>query len=64
MATNQNEGNGPMVKVGNFFNDFFDEKVEGKKRLTGATLKRDYGITKYCLSNLKNAFHCHLQGYS
>ena len=32
----------------------FDEKVKGKKRLTGATLKRDYGITKYCLSNLKN----------
>lgn len=54
MATNQNEGIGPMVKVGNFFNDFFDEKVKGKKRLTGATLKRDYGITKYCLSNLKN----------
>lgn len=54
MATNQNEGNGPMVKVCNFFKIFFDEKVKGKKRLSGASLMRDYGVTRYCLSNLKN----------
>lgn len=53
MATNQNEGNGPMIKVCNFFKDFFDEEVKGKKRLTGASLKNDYGVTKYSLSNLK-----------
>lgn len=33
---------------------FFDEKVKGKKRLSGASLMRDYGVTRYCLSNLKN----------
>lgn len=54
MATNQNEGNGPMVKVCNFFKIFFDEEVKGKKRLTGASLKRDYGVTRNCLDNLKN----------
>lgn len=54
MATNQNEGNGPMVKVCNFFKNFFDEEVKGKKRLTGASLKRDYGVTRNCLDNLKN----------
>ncbi len=54
MATNQNKGNGPMIKVCNFFKDFFDEEVKGKKRLTGASLKNDYGVTKYSLSNLKN----------
>lgn len=54
MATNQNEGNGPMVKVCNFFKNFFDEEVKGKKRLSGASLMRDYGVTKYCLRNLKN----------
>ena len=54
MATNQNEGNGPMVKVGNFFNDFFDEKVKGKKRLTGATLKRDYGSKRLRIYTLHN----------
>ena len=56
MATNQNEGNGPMIKVCNFFKDFFDEEVKGKKRLTGASLKNDYGVTKYSLSNLNP--HC------
>ncbi len=54
MATNQNEGNGSMVKVCKFFKDFFDEEVKGKKRLTGASLKRDYGVTRNCLDNLKN----------
>lgn len=54
MATNQNEGNGPMVKVCKFFKDFFDEEVKGKKRLAGASLKRDYGVTRNCLDNLKN----------
>ena len=43
-----------MIKVCNFFKDFFDEEVKGKKRLTGASLKNDYGVTKYSLSNLKN----------
>lgn len=45
MTTNQNEGNVPMVKVCKFFKDFFDEEVKGKKRLTRASLKRDYGVT-------------------
>ena len=43
-----------MVKVCKFFKDFFDEEVKGKKRLTGASLKRDYGVTRNCLDNLKN----------
>lgn len=30
MATNQNEGIGPMVKVGNFFNDFLMRKLKVK----------------------------------